>query len=223
MISLLHTTVRPNAWKTAADNWFQNCDHSGNVEYVLVPEKKQFPSLSNLGVPFEHQVVEYNGNNQTPVGGYNFAAQISHGEVLVLVADDFYSAPHWDTNLLNLLNGKLDQEVAVWANTNMPSFDPYFISFPIITRPYYKRYGYLFCPEYTSCYADVEFYEVTELDKIEIIDARNVLMFQHLRGGIGGAFRDDEDYMKHGGPGDRSGDLYSKRKAAGFPREVLPQ
>ena len=222
LISLLHPTVRPKAWKVTANNWLQSCDHPENVEYVLVPERVQFPNLNDLKTPFERQVIAYNENRASTVGGSNYAAQVSHGKILFVIADDFYSAPHWDTDLLRLLNGKLDQEAVVWASTGISNFDENFISLPILTRPYYQRLGnYVFWPEYTSYYADVEFHEVAKLNKVEMIDARNILKFSHIRGGIDGSypFHTDEHYIKNGGPeGVACGTLFGKRQAAGFPR-----
>ena len=219
LISILHPTVRPSAWKTSADNWFRNCDRPENVEYVLVTEKAEFPSLDNLGIPFQNQIAAHNQNSATAIGGFNYAAQISHGKVMITTGDDFYSAPHWDTDLLKVLEGKLDQEVVVQANTDIPGFDDNFISLPILTRAYLLRCGnYIFWPEYTSYYADVEFTEVAKLNGVEIINARNVLRFRHIRGGLDGSFQYDEAYKKNVQTGEFCGALFSKRQAAGFPR-----
>ena len=211
LISLLHPTIRPYAWKAAAQDWHRNCDHPENVEYVLVTEKERFPSLADLGIPFEHQVAEHNKKEATLVQAFNYASEICHGKVLVTIADDFFSAPHWDTSLLNLLNGKLDNEAVVWANTDMISLDSHTIVFPILTRAYFERSGrYIFWPEYTAYYSDLEFHDVAKLNGVEIIDARNTLRFRHVRGG-------DEDYKKNAATGPASGALYHKRKAEGFP------
>jgi hypothetical protein len=222
LISLLHPTVRPKSWKAAADNWFQNCDRPEFVEYVLVPELKQhreFPAP--LPVPFEHKSFGYNEYAASTVGGSNYAAKISHGKILILVADDFFSAPHWDTNILNLLNGKLDQEVVIWPDTGIPSFDDHFISLPILTRAYYERIGYLFWPEYTSFYADADFTGMAKANKVEVINARGVLKFKHVRGGLDQSFpfHSDPAYKKNGGEvGEAGGKLFGRRQAAGFPR-----
>ena len=222
LFSLLHPTVRTNAWKDAADQWLRRCDHPEFVEYVLVPERANFANL-NLNVPFANKVVEYNQYAATTVGGSNYAAAISHGKVLILAADDFFPAPHWDTSILDLLRGKLDQEAVVWVGTGIQSFDNPddgggFMSFPIMTRAYYKRKGYMFWPEYTSYYADADFTRTAQADKaVEVIDARNIVQFKHVRGGLRGHYVNDAHYLKHGKNADFSGNLYSQRQAAGFP------
>lgn len=221
LISLLHPTIRPDKWRRAMESWAKACDHPEDVEYVLVPEQTAFankPSLDASG--FGHVKVEYNRDVASLVGATNYAAKISTGKILFMVADDFYAAPHWDTDLLKLLraSGTLDREAVVWANTHMPSLDDHTIVFPILTRAYYERSGsYIFWPEYTAFYSDVEFNDVAILNGVEIIDARKILLFKHYRGGIDGSYHDDEAYKKGSATGAASGDLYYRRKAAGFP------
>jgi hypothetical protein len=223
IFSLLHPTVRPKAWAGAAVNWFKNADHPENVEYVLVPEKTdEFTESDNLRqwLPFENAILAYNQFPASTVGGSNYAASLATGKVLITLADDFYSAPHWDTNLLKLLDGKLDQEVVVWPDTGIPSFDDHFISLPILTRAYYEKIGYLFWHEYTSYYADADFTGQAIAQGVEIIRARDVLKFRHIRGGIDQSFPFDTDhhYQKNGGAaGEAGGKLYGRRSSAGFP------
>lgn len=222
LFSLLHPTVRPHAWKMAAENWFKNADHPENVEYVIVPERSAFTAkadhepFSELP-PFGRITIEYNQFAASTVGGSNYAAKIATGKVLVTLADDFYSSPHWDTDILKLLDGKLDQEVVIWPDTGISGFDDHFISLPILTRAYYNRVGYLFWPEYSSYYADADFTEEAVANGVEIIKARDTLKLHHVRGGLDQSFPFDTDhhYLKHGGPaGVADGNLYGRRHQA---------
>lgn len=220
IISLLHPTVRPTEWKKTADQWYKNCDQPDRVEYVLCVERADFPNTVGQ-IPFKYNKAVYNEYAASTVGGSNFAAHRSTGKVMVVLADDFYSAPHWDTDILKLLEGKLDQEAVIWPHTGISGFDESFISLPILTRKYYMRKGnYIFWPEYTSYYADVEFSRVATLDGVEVIDARKTLMLRHIRGGIDNAFpfHSDPNYKKHALTGEFCGTLFTKREREGFPR-----
>lgn len=219
IISILHPTVRPVIWRDAADLWFQYCSRKEDVEYVTVTEKKYFPDLRYAQSAFVNSVARYNEEAATTVGGYNYAARIATGKIFVTVADDFYPCQNWDVAILDLLQGKLDKEVVVWVGTQKPDFDSGFISLPILTRAYYERSKYIFWPEYSSYYADVDFTEMAKLYGAEIIDARETIQFNHKQGGRHGDFRHDEHYLKHGGPaGVADGILFGKRQGQGFPR-----
>lgn len=219
LISLLHPTVRPEFWRYIALEWQRTCDRPEFVEYVLVPERKFFPGLPNAASTlFQHSVIQFNEEAASTVGGYNFAARISHGKVLVTIADDFYPAKHWDTDILDLLRDKMNQEIVIQVDTGMPQFDDHFIPLPILTRKYYERSNYIFWPEYTSYYADADFTGMAKAEKIEIINARDTLKFRHVQGGRGGQFSNDKYYKRNGTNAEFSGNLYNKRLAAGFPR-----
>ena len=217
LFSLLHPTVRPNAWRMAADNWLKNCDHPDAVEYVLVPEQSAFalkPLLDAGPSGFGYTKTEYNGFAASTVGGSNYAASLASGKIFITLADDFYSTPHWDTIILGLLDGKLDQEVVVWPDTGIGGFDDHFISLPILTKAYYDRVGYLFWHEYSSYYADADFTEEAVKNGVEIIKARDTLKLHHVRGGLDQSFPFDTDhhYLKHAGPaGVADGNLYGRR------------
>jgi hypothetical protein len=204
----------------AADNWFTNADHPETVEYVLVPEKSAFPEDMDdwdffAAMPsFGYKTVDFNQQAASTVGGSNHAAAVARGKVFITLADDFYSTPHWDTIILGLLDGKLDQEVVVWPDTGIGGFDDHFISLPILTKAYYDRVGYLFWHEYSSYYADADFTEEAAKNGVEIIRARDTLKLHHVRGGLDQSFPFDTDhhYLKHAGPaGVADGNLYGRR------------
>lgn len=217
LFSLLHPTVRPKAWSMAAVNWFKNCDNPDAVEYVLVPERTdEFTESDDLRqyLPFKNAVIGFNQFPASTVGGSNYAASLASGKIFITLADDFYSTPHWDTIILGLLEGKLDQEVVVWPDTGISGFDDHFISLPILTKAYYDRVGYLFWHEYSSYYADADFTEEAVKNGVEIIRARDTLKLHHVRGGLDQSFPFDTDhhYLKHAGPaGVADGNLYGRR------------
>ena len=209
MISLLHPTVRPDKWQVACEDWFKNCDQPHDIEYILVPERAKFSELFLPRIQFDNFVMTMNEGPATLVGAFNFAATLSHGDVIMAIADDYFSAPHWDTDILHLLEGKMHTEAVIWANSNVPCLDVYTIVHPILTREYYKRLGYIFNSIYDSCYSDVEFNDVAQAAGV-VIDAREKLRFNHTHG-------NDEIYMEHMSHADVSRAIYLTRKQDGFP------
>jgi hypothetical protein len=214
-ISLLHTTIRPQKWVLACQAWYDCCDKPDRVEYVLTPEKTDAEWF--FAIPFKHHVIEWNNGRPCAVDGFNYAAKLSHGQVLVIVADDFFPPPHWDSQLLGVLGRKASKEAVVWVSTKGEN-DSRFITLPILTRKYYERYGYVLWPEYQSWYSDCEFTEVAQRDGV-IIDARKTLNFDHRypwRPDLRQA--PDEINLRQNNQGAEAELLYEKRKSAGFPR-----
>lgn len=215
LISLIHTTARPEKWFAACNDWYKNCSSPEQVEYVLVPERKFFNELFEPWFPFENSKWGWNPGRPCLVDGYNHAAKISTGSVLVLVADDYFSAPGWDERLLQVLGDKTDKEAVVWAATGGGN-DKNFIVMPILTRQYYSKYGYVFWPEYQAWCADNEFDVVARRDGV-IIDARTILKFDHKHPSHTST-PSDEIYRKQETQSGEARSLFVKRQGQRFPR-----
>jgi hypothetical protein len=152
----------------------------------------------------------------TLVGAHNCAAEVSHGDVLVIIADKYFSAPHWDTDLLEVLGEKLNSDAVVWANQTLTypngTIDKGHMVHVILTRSYYQKKGYVFHPDYTDWYADNEFHDVAAGEGI-IIDARTKLRFRKLQ-------EMDEFENRYVRNGEASRMIYERRRANGFPKEI---
>lgn len=220
LISLLHTTCRQGSWSNPVQSWYDNADNPDQVEYVLVPESSRFESPVNIKLPFKHQVVEFNKGRDCPVDGWNQAARISHGKVMVLTADDLFATPHWDTKLLEVLGNRLDVEAVVW-----PDADPNdtqrtdVISHPIMTRKYHDRYGFFFWPEYENWGCEVELAAVAKRDGV-LIDARDALKLEHRAPNWTGEPK-DKDNLRIEKLYAKSKDLLEQRGIEGYPRTKL--
>jgi len=224
LISIVHTTCRQGKWEEACRAWYENADNPDQIEYVLVPEPGRFESPLNLQIPFEQQVIAFNKGRACPVDGWNQAAKLAHGKVLVLGADDLFPALHWDTQLLETLGSKIDGEAVVWVGTADPN-DSAMITHPIITKKYHDRYGFFWWPEYENWCAEVELTEVAVRDGV-VLDARQVIRFDHKAPGLVGKPKDaDNQKIERWYPQARK--LLDRRRAEGFPRfnpnEVLGQ
>lgn len=172
VFSLCHSTARvPSGWLPAAQKWFARCDRPESVEYVLVHDAGTEVVGDNPG--FGSFAVRVNHKRRTAVDGWNCSAEKSTGQFLITVADDWFPCPHWDTELLKVipdLAGQYVVEVSTGGDNGL-------LTFSLLTRPYYERYGYLFWHEYTGMLADNEFTDVAREDGV-VIDARE-LFFQH--------------------------------------------
>lgn len=219
LISLCHTTARlPEGWKKAMDLWFRRCDHPELIEYILgIDEGEEFPDLEGSGYLglFPRVAVVVNRGRKCAVDGWNATAMQATGQLLITVADDWYPCEHWDTELLRLIPN-LDGEYVVKVETGG---DSELLTFSIVTRVYFDRltreYGYqggFFYPEYISMYADNEFTDLAQRDRV-ILDGTN-LTFEHDHPLYTGAEMDDIHKRQHRPEAFEVGEaVYERRRA----------
>lgn len=158
--SILHTSARPAKWREIYDAWLAAADHPEDVEYVLVvderwgfsadPEAREYANVRPT------DTVALNKGRKCYVDGVNRAAELSHGEILVVIADDQYPAPHWDSFLAAVKQGNIPgDDFVIWCNTGTPTeFERNIVVMPVMSRARYNRLGYVFYPQYESMYAD---------------------------------------------------------------------
>lgn len=142
MISLLHGTARPGRWQEICSQWFQNCDNPKNVEYVLVYERKNFSGVelypNRLGWSITQTLL--NEGRACVVDAYNLAADLARGNLLFYLADDFWSMPHWDTDILSFCtNNPRHIQHVYWVNTGEGADK---INHPLWTRAYQESKGF---------------------------------------------------------------------------------
>ena len=130
------------------------------------------------------------------VSGVNECAKHSTGDVLVVIADDFFPCPKWDEEIIDAWRrattpGRPDfqgniapAECVIWCPTNTPQeFERNIMVAPILFRSRYERLGYVFYPSYESMYADNDFAEHAQFDYREgrcvIIIGNFVLEHRH--------------------------------------------
>jgi len=190
--SLCHATARlPSGWKPAHDDWMAHADNPEAIEYILAVDSADITQVT-AEPPI---ILVENKGRQCCVDAWNLAAAHSTGKVIITVADDIYTPPHWDTELLKVLGNLTNEKVAEVKSGTSPMDDEWmrclFIS--ILTRSYYNRYGYVFHPKFESMYCDVWFTEQARSDEV-VVDARH-LTFQHKHW-IGTTVPYDEVYQK---------------------------
>lgn len=213
-ISLVHSTARPDKWYDTCKKWFDCCDNPNDVEYCLCYE----PSKGNYfrAAPWKNLNVAPNEGRACLVDGWNTAASLSTGTLLVGIADDLFpTGPHWDTKLLDVVPETVQQEEAfIWPSTSSES-DAYIGIHPILTRRYYERFGYWFYPEYWAVFCDNENWDIAQRDGV-VYDIRRTLTFDHRHTTNNKRTGDDVDTNTLSRWA-KDEALYKERKAAGFP------
>ena len=197
------TCIHPSRQRAAIANkvrteWLNKAD--GIVEYVF--------SLDNddiQGTLYEGNCI-YN-NNRSAIDAINKAAEIATGDLFVVVSDDFDCPEHWDSLLINELQGKDD-----YCVKTQDGLQPTLITLPIIDRKYYDRFGYIYNPIYTHMYADTEMTVVAHyLGKVINLD----LFFEHKHYSTG-KFKMDKISMRNNSSYPSGKKIYEQRMKENF-------
>lgn len=186
--SLCHTTRRleNDEWRKAFDAWIDAAVNPDEIEYVLSADSPA--NWASTGIRGRDQDrFALNTGRHTAVDGWNCAAAASTGRFLITVADDWFPCDRWDERLHEVIpsfHGEYVVEVDTGGDHGL-------LTFSMLTRKYYERYGYIFHPKFIGMYADNWFTDVARRDGV-VINARH-LKFPHLHPDYGTA-KDDSTY-----------------------------
>lgn len=184
MISIIHPSR--GRYQQAYDtvfNWVGKCDKE-NFEYILSLDEDMYESMfygAKFGTRGFPKIV-YN-KNKSAIEAINNAAKIATGDILIVVSDDTDCPEHWDTLLLQALEGKSD----FCAKTD-DGLQPTLITMPIMDRVYYERYGYVYFEGYRHLFAD------QELTSIALMTGKYIkldISFPHLHYSTGKSPKDE--------------------------------
>lgn len=242
LISLLHTTARlPDGWQRAFETWRDRADNPGRIEYVLccdagrnVVNPLMHPDVKGYG----SRVYVENAGRRCAVDGWNTAAAASSGKLLITVSDDLFppeAAPAtaavyddegtlvtpaqparrgWDTELL-IAVGDLDREAVLDIEAGSGDL----MTFSLLTRAYYQRYGYIFFPEYLGMLGDNDFTAQAHQDGV-VIRARH-LKFVHEHPAYHTAVMDDVYAHQHRAEAWAVGKRTFKKRFPSVAREAM--
>lgn len=187
--SLLHITRRlPDGWRPAWLDWSRKCVNGEAVEYILVTDDQDQQKgidthLEEGCIPLDLAV---NQDRQCTVDAWNTAAAVSTGDILVVVADDWFPCDRWDEAILRAIPD-VTKEVCVWPAGEKATAG--LMICPILTRAYYERpgrgghpNGELFYPGYISVGNDDDFTEVAHRDGV-IVHIPEVFEHRHFSTG----------------------------------------
>jgi hypothetical protein len=242
VFSLCHPTARVNlTWEFACTEWFNKCANPAQCEYVLgihrrqseLPSAESVPAFDIMQGTLERRLalsgwpkcgVVVNDGAPTMVNNGNNTVRWASAPVIVSVNDDLFPCEHWDERLLEVIGQRpLNSEFVVKVSIASPDGTLYhdgLITHAIVSRAYCDRIGPV-DPRYLGYGCDDEFTEHAYRDGV-VIEAPDIV-FEHRHWSNGGRPRDVLDdhngrpevwEMKHR--------LNAERRAAGFPKVVLP-
>lgn len=151
-ISLIHPSKgRHKLAFEAFQNWSKKADNWKNIEYILSVDTPDAGLYMQEFYPFWHAVRILHLPNNSAIEAINNAAQIATGDIFIVMSDDFDCPEHWDTLLLEALEGKSDFIVKT-----QDGLQPTLITLPILDKVYYNRFGYVYHPDYLHLHSDEE-------------------------------------------------------------------
>jgi hypothetical protein len=213
--SLIHATARPDKWQAAHDSWYNRCDHPEQVEYALCIDRAQAAEIFLPAIHRQHvwglYRCELNHGRRAAVTAWNLAAESSIGEVIIAIADDYFPSPHWDTDLLHIIQSRsIHANPEFVLDVDNQEGSTRLLVFPFVSRAYYNRLGCLLWPEYHGLGADNDFTERARMDDV-VVDARGV-KFAHPQFPV-----DDPVYQWQHRPEAAWQEIFDRRQAEGFP------
>jgi hypothetical protein len=175
MISIIHPSrSRP---EKALETFHKWSNHTPQERYILSLDYDD-PDLQKYldGMPNEfvlwfdvHKQPSQNayivvGKNRSAVDAINNAARFASG-TLVVISDDMEPCYNWEYELGQVIKKHEDNHPYndPWILKTYDGIQPYIITMPIMNKEYYKKFGYiyhpdfkhLFCDTYLTCVADI--------------------------------------------------------------------
>jgi hypothetical protein len=182
-ISLLHATRNRHMQAIRARmEWLRMADHPERVEHLFAADYND--ETAEVFVRFPTAYMARAGGG--PVAAWNAAAELSKGDVLVQLSDDWKPTKGWDTAILQAI-GDISKPAVLAINDGHRTDD--LLCMAILTRARYKEQGYLFHPEFFSMCSDNWFSDCAWRDRV-VIDARDRIKFEHQHPAFGKAETD---------------------------------
>lgn len=152
-ISLIHPSR--GRFKQAAEAHRRWVTRAGiDVHYILSVDTDD-PQINEYR-KMDPRVV-YN-KNRSAVDAINNAARVSHGDIFVVMSDDFDCPENWAVKLIEETRGKTD-----WVMKTQDKIQGWIMTLPIMDRAYYNRFGYVYHPDYLHMFCDTELTAVADL------------------------------------------------------------
>lgn len=152
-ISLIYTTARPHLIDNVISRWFRYSHDENNIEMIIATDEAF--NISKC----KHQITHViNTSRRDCVTGWNLAASIARGDIIIQVSDDLYPPTLWDASIVNDVKKHSTQRSDIVINYLDDRMCQDAIYHPVLTRDSYNHTGYLYPPEFESMYCDNWFY-----------------------------------------------------------------
>lgn len=154
-ISLIHPSRgRAQRAREVATKWI---DRAGcDVEYILSVDVDD-SQLKDYDRLFKDHII-LTGQNRSAIDAINSAANISTGDIIIVMSDDFDCPEGWGYQLQTLTEGKAD-----WIAKTPDGIQKWIITLPIMDRVYFNRFRYVYNPGYKHMFCDTEMTCVADL------------------------------------------------------------
>jgi len=213
---------RPRNFFRGLDSIVNNCA-SENYEVVMSFDKDD-ETMNNDGVIArlgDYKEADkfsiYFGKSSNKIDAINRDLGDVEFDILVCMSDDMQFIYHAFDNAIRdaFTNFFPDLDGVVHFNDGMQRVNCMTMS--IIGREYFKRDGWIYCPEYESLWCDVEAQEVARIRGKYKYMGDDLKIFRHLHPSFGLAPM-DEQYTKteHVEVRSRDGDTFERRKRNNF-------
>ena len=181
-ISIVHPTCRPRIARETRSQWLDLSGEPDSIEYLLCIDTDcvQYPKtkiIKKNSMEFLYPLVD--GRSVGPVEKVNFASQNATSHCILFVADDLSPYKNWDYDIKNCTNWENDVVLRISDNTEetQKKLHPFLIINPAISRKRYKKFGYLYHPNFYANFSDNFFSFLAHKDDV-VID-ENKIVFYH--------------------------------------------
>jgi glycosyltransferase involved in cell wall biosynthesis len=204
-ISLLHATR--GRWSqaiTALNLWMSRANDAFRVEHIFAIDEDDEETKDKLR-RFRHVIAAKDGYS---VGAWNAAAAAATGDILVQVADDFEPPSGWDESIVAALGSNVFTPSVLRVKDGIR--EDGLITLAIVTRPWLKKEGHLFDPEFRNVYSDNDL-TARATNAGAIIDAPHLTFSHHHP--IAGKVAMDATYERGNDPAEykRAKAIYEQR------------
>ncbi len=206
--SLIHPSRgRPDRAFANFLNWMGKAGKDHPVEHILSLDSDD-PHLERYRELFKGNsniVVNDNGNM---VQATNHGALHSSGDVLILLSDDFDCPDKWNDEIAEASKVAGDYWLMKVDDCLQP-FNNQVITIPIMNRPAYNGLDYIYHPDYSSMWVDVDlFYECKA--RGWLVNAPH-LKFEHIHCSTGKC-ENDETYERSAAHWNTGLETFKRRK-----------
>ncbi len=180
MITVIHPSYgRPEQAFETSNKWIERADNK--FEYIL--SLVNVDELNYKNYEWHSSINILINNKPSYISQTNNAAKIATGDLFIVISDDIDCPEHWDTLLLNEINGQTDFLVKT-QDGMQDNITP----MPIMDRVYYNRFSYICEPGYEHLFVDQEMVVVAIMLGRLI---KSDLLFKHNHYSTGESIYDD--------------------------------
>lgn len=215
------TRGRPEWFLSTLGRYYDYMSGKYPFEFVVTADKDD-PSMNNeelreqLAI-YRHLSLNY-GYHKNKIEAMNAHMEGREFDICVVVSDDMVpQVQDYDSIIVADMKEHFpDTDGALHYHDGLFGKDKC-ITFSVLGKKLYDRFGYIYHPDYRSFYCDNEFTEVVYGDGKCVYCPSRVIKHTWT----GGGQSSDETYRLSTERGKQDEATYKKRKAAGFPKESV--